>query len=116
MSKIVSIVGIVLIVAAGVLAAVSTKQEDVIKAKKTLCAKYIANAEDALTAKDFSKAKKFATLAIKADPENSSAYALVTKIAQAQSGGSTQTTQAPATTAQPAKKAAPAADDASLGC
>lgn len=117
MSKIISIVGIVLIVAAGLLAAVSTKQEGVLKAKKTLCAKYTKSAEDALAKSDYQGAQKFAKLAIKADPENHSGYTMVAKIAQAQSGGSSA--KAPATSAQPGKKKLTPAQQAeldSLGC
>ena len=115
MSKIISIVGIVLIVAAGILASVSTKQEDILKAKKALCAKYVKNADDALAKGDFKAAQKFAKLAIKADPENSSGYKIVTKIATAQIGGNSNKA---APSAQPGKKAAPQQEEeeAGLGC
>ncbi len=119
MSKIVSTVGIVLIVAAGVLTAVSASKEDVIKSKKELCAKYTKNAEAALAQKDFDKATKFAKLAIKADPENKSGYKVLTKIADAKCSGNVpaansaaNTKQAPAASKKPVKPA----EEEEMGC
>ncbi len=113
MNKIISIVGIVLIVAAGVLAAVSSTKEDVLKSKKELCAKYTKDAEAALAQKDFTRAMKFAKLAIKVDPENKSGYQVLTKIADAQCSGKVPTN----TTAAPAgkKPVKPAAEE-EMGC
>jgi len=98
MSKIISIVGIALIAAAGVLTALSTSKEDLLKANKTLCAKYTKDAETALQSKDFSKALKFAKLAIKVDPDNKSGYKILAKITDAKCQGN-----APATNSAPAK-------------
>jgi len=123
MSKIVSLVGIVLITAAGVLTALSANKEDVLKAKKELCAKYTKNAELALQSKDFDKAFKFAKLAIKVDPENKSGYKVLAKITDAKCQGNApaSTNTAPAKTAtQPAKAplkpAKPAAEEEEMGC
>ena len=115
MSKIISVVGIVLVVAAGALTAVSASKEDVIKSKKSLCAKYTKDAEAALASKDFAKATKFAKLAIKVDPENKSGYAALSKIADAQCTGNAPTTNGNTPAKAPAKKPAPAADE-DMGC
>jgi len=118
MSKIISIVGIVLIIAAGVLAAVSSTKEDVIKSKKELCTKYTKDAEAALAQKDFEKAMKFAKLAIKVDPENKSAYKVLTKIADAKCSGTVPAAQKATTTpanAQKPAKPAPAEEE-EMGC
>ncbi len=114
MNKIISIVGIVLIVAAGVLAAVSSTKEDVLKSKKELCAKYTKDAEAALAQKDFTKAMKFAKLAIKVDPENKSGYKVLTKIADAQCSGKVPTNTAAPAGKKPAKS--DAEEEEELGC
>ena len=116
MSKIVSGVGIVLIVAAGALTAVSASKEDVIKSKKRLCAKYTKDAEAALAQKDFDKATKFAKLAIKVDPENRSGYAVLTKIADAQCSGKVPAATSSTGKATKAKPKAAAAEEEELGC
>ena len=117
MSKIISVVGIALIIAAGALTAVSASKEDVIKSKKTLCAKYTKDAEAALAQKDFDKATKFAKLAIKVDPENKSGYKVLTKIAEAQCSGNVPAANAGSTgTATKAKPKAAAAEEEELGC
>jgi len=124
MSKIVSVVGIVLITAAGVLTALSANKEDVLKSKKILCEKYTKDAELALQSKDFNKALKFAKLAIKVDPENKSGYKILAKITDAKCQGNAPatTTTAPAkTTTQPTKAplkpAKPAAEEEEeMGC
>jgi len=87
MSKIISVVGIVLIAGAGVVTAISSSKEDVLKSKKAFCAKYTKNSELALQSKDYDKAFKFAKLAIKADPENKSGYKILSKIIDAKSQG-----------------------------
>jgi len=96
MGKITSIIGLVLISAAGIIAALSTNYEDIIKAKKELSAKYINKATTELESKNYGKAENFAKLAIKADPENKKAYELITKI--------TKATIAPAAASQEAKE------------
>ncbi len=121
MSKITSAVGIVLIAAAGVVAAVSTSHEDIIKAKKTLYAKYTKDAETALAQKDFDKALKFAKLAIQKDPKNKLGYKILTKIADAKCTGNTPATNnATPANATPAKAKTPAkpapAEDEDMGC
>jgi Tfp pilus assembly protein PilF len=119
MGKIISIVGLALIVAAGLLASVATTQEDIIKANKELCAKYTANAESALKNKDFAKALKFAKQAIKVDPDNKSGYKMLEKIAAAQFAPAAATKSG--TSATPAAKTpgkptpAPASEE-ELGC
>ena len=117
MNKITSIVGIVLIVAAGVLAAVSSTKEDIIKSKKELCAKYTKNAEAALAQKDFDKAYKFAQLAIKVDPENKLGFKVLKKIADAQCSGKVpaNTTNNQAQEKKAPAKPAPAAEE-EMGC
>ena len=115
MSKIISGVGIVLIIAAGALTAVSASKEDVIKSKKRLCAKYTKDAEAALAKKDFDKATKFAKLAIKVDPENRSGYAVLTKIADAQCTGKVPAANGTGT-ATKAKPKAAVAQEEELGC
>jgi len=122
MSKITSSVGIVLIAAAGVIASLSASHEDVLKANKTLCAKYTKDAETALASKDFDKAVKFAKLAIKVDPSNKSGYKVLTKIADAKcTGNAPATNSATPATATPAKgntpaKPAPAEEEEEMGC
>jgi len=120
MGKITSIVGLVLIVAAGVLASVSTTYEDQIKAKKELCKKYIKNATEALEQGDKKSALKFVKMALKTDPDNKVIYTLLQKI----NGGGAST--APTASkkeekAKPTKKQnAPAAEEEEeedgLGC
>ena len=126
MSKLTSAVGVVLIAAAGALAALSSSHEDVLNANKTLCEKYTKNAESALASKDYKGAIKFAKLAIKSDPSNKSGYKVLTKISNAQCSGNTpaassttQTTGAttPAKGAEPAKKPAAALEEEEeMGC
>ena len=118
MSKLTSAVGIVLIAAAGVIASVSASHEDVLKANKTLCAKYTKDAELALSSKDFDKAVKFAKLAIKVDPSNKSGYRVLTKIADAKCTGNAPVTNSATPTkgtSAPAKKPAPAEEE-EMGC
>ncbi len=120
MSKLTSAVGIVLI-AAGVVASISASHEDVLKANKTLCAKYTKDAELALASKDFNKALKFAKLAIKVDPSNKLGYTVLTKIADAKCTGNAPATSnsAPsnATSTKTQAPAKPAPDeDEDMGC
>jgi len=121
MSKLTSAVGIVLIAAAGVVASISASHEDVLKANKTLCAKYTKDAELALASKDFNKALKFAKLAIKVDPSNKLGYTVLTKIADAKCTGNAPATSnsAPsnATSTKTQAPAKPAPDeDEDMGC
>ncbi len=143
MNKVISIVGLVLIAAAGVLAAISTSHEDILKSKKELCAKYTKNAQAALANNDIEKAFKFAKLAIKADPENRAGYKVLAQItdakckasqpssAKAAAASSTEADNAKTenkaaqkpeekasqTAAQPAKPAKPAAEEEEeMGC
>ncbi len=83
MNKITSIIGLVLISAAGIIAALSTNYEDVIKAKKELSSKYINKAQVELDNKNYGKAENFAKLAIKADPNNKDAFELIKNITKA---------------------------------
>ena len=124
MSKLTSAVGIVLIAAAGAVAALSSSHEDVLKANKTLCEKYTKNAETALSSKDYKGATKFAKLAIKVDPSNKSGYKVLTKISDAQCSGNVPAASnatpakgatAPAKGATPAKKPAPEEEE-EMGC
>jgi Tfp pilus assembly protein PilF len=80
MGKITSIVGLVLIVAAGVLAAVSTNYQDQIKAKQKICSQYINSAKEALKKGDKDKASEFANKAFKVDPNNKALYELLKEI------------------------------------
>ena len=122
MGKITSIVGLVLIVAAGILASVSTNYEDQIKANKELCTKYISNAKDALKSGDKKAAKKFAKKAFKLDPDNKELYTLLQEINGAtiskKSAAPVKTEEQKAPAA--AKKEAPAAEEEEeedgLGC
>jgi len=119
MSKIISIVGIVLITAAGILTAVSANKENVLKSKKILCAKYTKNAQEALKTKDFDKAFKFAKLAIKVDPENKSGYKVMAQISDAKCAGNVpvaKTNNATKAPAQPTKPAKPAEEEEEMGC
>ena len=124
MGKITSIVGLVLIVAAGVLASVSVSYEDQIKANKELCAKYVKSAKEALSKGDKKAAAKFAKKAFKVDPDNKALYALLQEINGASATPATKSeipansnTNAPE---QATKKAAPAAEEEEeedgLGC
>ena len=116
MNKIISIVGIVLIIAAGALAAISSSHEDLLNSKKELCAKYTKDAKAALDQKDFTKAMKFAKLAIKADPENKSGYAILSQITEAQCSGKvpSNTATKPATNKATTKPAP--AEEEEMGC
>jgi len=122
MSKIISVVGIVLITAAGVLTAVSASKEDIIKSKKALCAKYTKDADVALASKDFKKAIKLAKLAIKVDPDNKAGFKILDKINVAKCSASapakSETKASPATTNTPTKtKSAPVAEEEEeMGC
>ena len=120
MSKLTSSVGILLIAAAGVLASISASHEDVLKANKTLCAKYTKDAELALASKDFDKAFKFAKLAIKVDPSNKSGYKVLTKIADAKCTGNApvanSATPAKGASAPAKKPAAAAEEEEDMGC
>jgi len=126
MGKITSIVGLVLIVAAGILAAVSTNYETQLKANKVLSEKYIKNAKEALTKGDKKAATKFLKMAFKADPDNKQVFKLLQEIS-----GATTATKATTKTedkkaadtkkeAEPKKPAAPAAEEEEeedgLGC
>ena len=119
MGKITSMVGLVLIVAAGILASVSTNYEDQIKAKKTLCAKYIKNASEALNKGDKKSALKFAKMAFKVDPDNKQVFKILQEINGANAakpavkteGKKTDTSKAPA---KPA--AAEEEEEDGLGC
>ena len=124
MSKITSIVGMLLIIAAGVLAAVSSTKEDVIKSKKEISSKYLKNAEAALAQKDINKAFKFVKLALKADPDNKAVFKVLQKISDAKCANAapakvqnsaekkeTNTTQKTAPAPAPA-----AAEEEEMGC
>jgi len=121
MGKITSIVGIILIAAAGVVAALSANQEDLLKANKELCAKYTKNAEAALASKDFKQAIKFAKQAIKVDPDNKAGFKILDKIVAAKCSASSpaksETKAAPATNNTPSKaKPAAAEEEEEMGC
>lgn len=89
MSKIVSVVGLSLIVAAGALAVVSTNYETQVNANKKLCTTYIANAKDALKSGDKDKANSFLDKAFKVDPKNKALFEVAKEIngATAPAGG-----------------------------
>jgi len=80
MSKIVSAVGLGLIVAAGALAAISTNYETQVEANKKLCATYITNAKDALKSGDKDKANSFLDKAFKLDPKNKTLFEVAKEI------------------------------------
>ena len=121
MGKITSIVGLVLILAAGVLASLSTSYEDRLKVKEELCAKYTKNAKEALKKGDLKAAVKFAKLAIKTDPENKSGYKVLEEIYKSQCSSNAP---APANSAvkgsetkkAPAKPKEEEAEEEELGC
>ena len=116
MSKIISIVGLVLIVAAGLLASVSTSKEDILKSKKALCAKYTASAEEALKNKEFDKAIKFAKEAIQVDPSNKSGYKVLEKIYTAQCSGTVPAATNNTNNSKAAKPAPKKDEEEELGC
>jgi len=99
MGKITSIIGLVLIAAAGIIAALSTSYEDVIKGKKELSSTYITKAETELENKNYGKAEEFAKQAIQADPSNKKAYEVIVAI--------TKATVAPVVAKSEEKKEAP---------
>jgi len=80
MSKIISIVGLGLIVAAGALTVASTNYETQVKANKELCKTYITNAKEALKSGDKDKAQSFADKAFKVDPENKALFEVLKEI------------------------------------
>ncbi len=102
MGKITSIIGLVLISAAGIIAALSTNYQDVIKAKKELCKGYISKAQSALDNKNYGDAEKFAKLAMKADPENKAVYDVLADITKATVAPASAS--APKTAPKPKKK------------
>ena len=123
MGKITSIVGLVLIVAAGILASVSTTYEDQIKAKQELSSKYIKSAKEALSKGDKKAALKFVKMAFKADPDNKQVFKLLQEIngASAVAKPASVSKKAESKTEAPApKKEAPAAEEEEeedgLGC
>lgn len=126
MNKGISVIGLILIAAAGVLTALSLSHEDVLKANKELCAKYTKDAQSALANNDIDKAFKFAKLAIKVDPGNKSGYKVLAQItdakckasmpAAAKPAANTQSAPAKAAPAQPAAKPAKPAEEEEMGC
>ena len=110
MGKITSIVGLVLITAAGIIVALTSSYQDVIKGKKELSVKYVNKAQNALESKNYGDAEKFAKEAIKADPENKAAYDLIAEVVKATvapTAAKTEKKEAP----KPKKRAMP-----DLGC
>jgi len=124
MGKITSIVGLVLIVSAGILASVSINYESQIKTKKELSSKYIQNAKEALSRGDKKSATKFIKMALKIDPNNKQIFKLIQELS-----GVTNTATKPTsiskktenkTESLESKKEAPVAEeeeeDDGLGC
>ena len=103
MGKITSIVGLVLIVSAGVLASVSTSYEEQVKANKQISEKYIKSAKEALSKGDKKAATKFIKMAFKADPDNKQVFKLLQEI-----GGATAAVKPIAKPTAEGKDAAPA--------
>ena len=120
MGKITSIVGLVLIVAAGVLASVSVSYEDQIKANKELCTKYIKSAKEALSKGDKKAAAKFAKMAFKVDPDNKQVFKLIQEINGSDTTKPVAKTEEGKTKPEAAKKTAPEAEEEEeedgLGC
>jgi len=118
MGKITSIVGLVLIVAAGLVASISTNYEDRIKTNKELCEKYTKNAKEALKSGDTKKAVKFAKMAIKVDPTNKAGYKALEEIYKLQCKGQVVTnTKQSGKESLPANKPQPQeAEEEELGC
>ena len=85
MGKIISIVGLVLIISAGVLASVSVGYEEQLKAKEEISMKYVNSAKEALESGDKKKALKFIKMALKAYPDNKEVYKLLEEIYAANS-------------------------------
>lgn len=84
MGKITSIIGLVLIVAAGIVASVSTSYEKELENKKKLCKKYVNSAKEALKKQNYGDAKKFIQNALKVDPQNKAAIKTLMEISLAQ--------------------------------
>jgi len=80
MSKIISIVGLGLIVAAGALTVASTNYETQLNANKELCKTYITNAKEALKSGDKDKANEFVSKAFKVDPQNRALFEVLKEI------------------------------------
>lgn len=122
MSKITSIVGMLLIIAAGALAAFSSTKEDVIKSKKEISTKYLKDAEAALAQKDVNKAFKFVKLALKADPDNKAVFKVLQKISDAKCANAAPVkaqNSAEKKETNSSQKAAPApaaAEEEEMGC
>jgi len=106
MGKIISIVGLILIVSAGVLASISTSYEAQLKAKEQIAQKYIINAKEALKSGDKQKALKFIKMAIKVYPDNKEAFKLLEEIYASNNKTSTSTN----------KPAASQEEEEELGC
>ncbi|NPA27818.1 MAG: hypothetical protein GXN91_02035 [Epsilonproteobacteria bacterium] len=114
MGRVISIVGLILIISAGVLAAVSVDYETQLKKQQEISFKYIKNAKEALEKGDKQQAIKFIKMAIKSYPDNKEAYKLLEQIYKSES--SVKETKP----LQPTKPQKPAAteeeEEEELGC
>ncbi len=124
MGKITSIIGLVLIVAAGIVASVSTSYQKQLENKKELCKKYINSAKEALKKQNYGDAKKFIQNALKVDPQNKAAIKTLMEISLAQNPANSAPAQNSAQTqnssnnqAKP-QQAAPSSEESEddLGC
>ncbi len=84
MGRVISIVGLILIISAGVLTAVSVTYEEQLNAKREIVSKYLKNAEEALKSGDKKEAIKFVKKAIKVDPDSKEPFKFLDKIYQLQ--------------------------------
>ena len=116
MGKITSIIGLVLIVAAGIIASVSTSYQKQLENKKELCKKYINSAKEALKKQNYGDAKKFIQNALKVDPQNKVAIKTLIEISLAQNPPSQNAALKSAPTTP--QKATPSSEESKdeLGC
>jgi Tfp pilus assembly protein PilF len=126
MGRVISIIGLLLIVGAGVLASVSTTYEEQLQAKKEIVAKYVKSAKEAIDSGDKKEAIKFIKKAIKVDPDSKEPFKLLEKIytssaqpTATQSNQNTQKTEATKAEVKPTQEEKPTAgeeEEEDLGC
>ena len=83
MRTISGIIGLILILTAVVIVVLSTGDNSYAMKKEQMVAKYITNANNALDENDYISAKKFAKMAIQADPTNNNGFKLYEKVMEA---------------------------------
>jgi|AAUQ01.1.fsa_nt_gi Tfp pilus assembly protein PilF len=119
MGRVISIVGLILIISAGVLTAVSVTYEEQLNAKREIVSKYLKNAEEALKSGDKKEAIKFVKKAIKVDPDSKEPFKFLDKIYQTTAVSTAQKAESTTATpvkSEPQKPQASEEEEEDLGC